>query len=115
MLLSAFVIGCGRQAVENKVEEVSQKQAIKQTDEEEVEMPLSPKVKVTVGMKEVVSDSGVLIGMAKGYYEELGIEIESVAFNTGQDMINALGARPAGCRLHRNGIWSFNAMLGAYP
>lgn len=116
MLLSAFVIGCGRQAVENKVEEVSQKQAIEQTDEEEVEVqPLSPKVKVTVGMKEVVSDSGVLIGMAKGYYEELGIEIESVAFNTGQDMINALGAGQldVGCTVTASGL--FNAMLRGIP
>ncbi|MFY9187811.1 MAG: metal ABC transporter substrate-binding protein, partial [bacterium] len=49
--------------------------------------PLSPAVTVTVGAKEVVSDSGLLIGVAKGYYQELGLNIESVNFNTGQEMI----------------------------
>jgi len=116
ILLSAFIIGCGQQAVEEKPEEVSPEQVQEQIVENKPEIqPLSPKVKVTVGMKEVVSDAGVLIGMAKGYYEELGIEIESVAFNTGQDMINALGAGQldVGCTVTASGL--FNAILRDIP
>ncbi|MGB9812231.1 MAG: ABC transporter substrate-binding protein [Thermovenabulum sp.] len=77
--------------------------------------PLSPAVKVTVGMKQVVSDAGVLIGLAKGYYKELGIEIEPVQFNTGQEMINALGAGQldVGCTVTSSGL--FNAMLRGIP
>jgi ABC-type nitrate/sulfonate/bicarbonate transport system substrate-binding protein len=77
--------------------------------------PLSPSVTVTVGAKEVVSDAGLLIGMAKGYYEELGIKIESVQFDTGQEMINALaaGQLDVGCTVSAAGL--FNAMLRDIP
>ena len=34
-------------------------------------LPLQQETVVKVGMKQVVSDSGVLIGMAKGYYKDL--------------------------------------------
>lgn len=47
---------------------------------------------VKVGMKQVVSDAGILIGMAKGYYQDVGIKIEGVQFNSGQEMINQLAA-----------------------
>lgn len=117
MLFSVTVTGCGGQAVKEKTdnvtpEEVQKEQTIGKKPELE---PLSPPVKVTVGMKEVVSDAGVLIGMAKGYYEEFGIEIESVAFNTGQDMINALGAGQldVGCTVTASGL--FNAILRDIP
>lgn len=49
-------------------------------------------VVVTVGMKQVVSDAGILIGMAKGYYQDLGLKIEAVQFSSGQEMINQLAA-----------------------
>lgn len=77
--------------------------------------PLSPAVTVTVGMKQVVSDAGVLIGMAKGYYRELGIEIKPVQFNTGQEMINALaaGQLDVGCTVTAAGL--FNAMARGIP
>jgi ABC-type nitrate/sulfonate/bicarbonate transport system substrate-binding protein len=77
--------------------------------------PLSPPVKVTVGLKQVTSDSGVLIGVAKGYYEELGIEIEMAQFATGQDMVNALaaGQLDVGCTVTASGL--FNAMLRDLP
>ncbi|MGI6129600.1 MAG: ABC transporter substrate-binding protein [bacterium] len=79
--------------------------------EVDVLSPLSPEVTVTVGAKEVVSDAGLLIGMAKGYYKELGLNIESVNFNTGQEMINALaaGQLDVGCTVSAAGL--FNAML----
>lgn len=47
---------------------------------------------IKVGMKQVVSDAGILIGMAKGYYQDVGIKIEAVQFNSGQEMINQLAA-----------------------
>ncbi|MCX7781827.1 MAG: ABC transporter substrate-binding protein [Negativicutes bacterium] len=54
--------------------------------------PLPQETVVKVGMKQVVSDAGILIGMAKGYYKDLGIKIESVQFNSGQEMINQLAS-----------------------
>jgi len=54
--------------------------------------PLPQETVVKVGMKQVISDAGILIGMAKGYYKDLGITIEPVQFNSGQEMINQLAA-----------------------
>lgn len=54
--------------------------------------PLPQETVVKVGMKQVVSDAGILIGMAKGYYKDLGITIEPVQFNSGQEMINQLAS-----------------------
>ncbi len=66
-------------------------------------------------MKEVVSDGGILIGMAKGYYKDLGIKIEPVQFNTGQEMINALaaGQLDVGATVTASGL--FNAMSRDIP
>ncbi|MGE5574279.1 MAG: ABC transporter substrate-binding protein [Bacteroidota bacterium] len=77
--------------------------------------PLSPEVKVTVGMKRAPSDCGLLIGSHKGYYRELGIRLEEVQFNTGQDMINLLGSGQldVGCTVTAAGL--FNAMLRGIP
>lgn len=47
---------------------------------------------IKVGMKQVISDAGILIGMAKGYYQDVGIKIEAIQFNSGQEMINQLAA-----------------------
>ena len=113
MLLSVFMTGCGK-VTEEKPEVKGEDKAIQEAPTPGL-APLSPAVKVTVGMKEVVSDSGVLVGIAKGYYEELGIEIETLSFNTGQDMINALGADQldVGCTVTASGL--FNAMLRGIP
>lgn len=83
--------------------------------EADVLKPLSPEVTVTVGAKEVVSDAGLLIGMAKGYYKELGLNVESINFNTGQEMINALaaGQLDVGCTVSATSL--FNAMLRGIP
>jgi len=111
LLLSMFTIGCSFQASKEEPPRNGNTQGGHFPGVE----PLSPPVKVTVGMKQVVSDAGVLIGMAKGYYKELGIEIEPVQFNTGQDMINALGAGQldVGCTVSASGL--FNAMLRGIP
>lgn len=114
MLLSVFAVGCGKQAAKQERHEPPVEGKTESTNFPGVG-PLSPAVKVTVGMKQAVSDAGILIGMAKGYYEELGIEIEPVQFNTGQDMINALGAGQldVGATVTASGL--FNAMLRGIP
>ncbi|HWQ62546.1 MAG TPA: ABC transporter substrate-binding protein [Negativicutes bacterium] len=78
-------------------------------------MPLPQETVVKVGMKQVVSDAGILIGMAKGYYKDLGIKIEPVQFNTGQEMINSLaaGQLDVGATVTASGL--FNAMSRDIP
>jgi ABC-type nitrate/sulfonate/bicarbonate transport system substrate-binding protein len=78
-------------------------------------VPLQQETVVKVGMKQVVSDAGILIGMAKGYYKDLGIIIEPVQFNTGQEMINALaaGQLDVGATVTASGL--FNAMSRDIP
>lgn len=77
--------------------------------------PLPQPVTVKVGMKQVISDAGILIGMAKGYYKDLGISIEAVQFNTGQEMINQLaaGQLDVGATVSASGL--FNAMSRDIP
>ena len=77
--------------------------------------PLEQEATVTVGLKQVVSDAGVLIGLAKGYYQELGIKIEMVQFNSGQEMINQLAAKglDVGCTVTSTAL--FNAMGRGIP
>ncbi len=77
--------------------------------------PLPQETVVKVGMKQVVSDAGILIGMAKGYYRDLGIKIEPVQFNTGQEMINSLaaGQLDVGATVTASGL--FNAMSRDIP
>jgi ABC-type nitrate/sulfonate/bicarbonate transport system substrate-binding protein len=77
--------------------------------------PLSKTTVVKVGMKQVSSDSGILIGMAKGYYEELGIKIEPIQFSSGQEMINQLaaGQLDVGATVSSSGL--FNAMSRDIP
>jgi len=76
---------------------------------------LQQPVVVKVGMKQVVSDAGILIGMAKGYYQDLGIKIEPVQFNSGQEMINQLAANQldVGATVTASGL--FNAMSRDIP
>ncbi len=77
--------------------------------------PLPQETVVKVGMKQVVSDAGVLIGLAKGYYKDLGIGIEIIQFNSGQEMINQLaaGQLDVGCAVTSAGL--FNAMSRDIP
>ncbi|SFL91691.1 ABC transporter substrate-binding protein [Pelosinus propionicus] len=77
--------------------------------------PLPQETVVKVGMKQVVSDAGILIGTAKNYYKDLGIKIEPVQFNTGQEMINQLaaGQLDVGATVTSSGL--FNAMSRDIP
>jgi NitT/TauT family transport system substrate-binding protein len=77
--------------------------------------PLPQETVVKVGMKQVVSDSGVLIGMAKGYYKDLGITIEPVQFNSGQEMINQLAAGQLDVGACVTAAGLFNAMSRDIP
>ena len=54
ILISVLILGCGQHVVEEEPKEVIQEQEVKEDTITELE-PLSPSVKVTVGMKEVVS------------------------------------------------------------
>lgn len=77
--------------------------------------PLSQPVTVKVGMKAVISDAGILIGMAKGYYQDLGIQIDPIQFSSGQEMINQLaaGQLDVGATVTASGL--FNAMSRDIP
>lgn len=77
--------------------------------------PLPQETVVKVGMKQVVSDAGILIGMAKNYYRDVGIKIEPVQFNSGQEMINQLaaGQLDVGATVTSSGL--FNAMSRDIP
>lgn len=77
--------------------------------------PLAQETTINVGMKQAVSDAGILIGMAKGYYQDLGIRIEPVQFNSGQEMINQLaaGQLDVGATVSASGL--LNAMTRDIP
>lgn len=77
--------------------------------------PLPQETVVKVGMKQVISDAGILIGMAKGYYKDLGLTIEPIQFNSGQEMINQLaaGQLDVGATVTSAGL--FNAMSRDIP
>lgn len=77
--------------------------------------PLPQETVVKVGMKQVISDAGILIGMAKGYYKDVGITIEPIQFNSGQEMINQLaaGQLDVGATVTASGL--FNAMSRDIP
>ncbi|GAV22758.1 ABC transporter substrate-binding protein [Carboxydothermus pertinax] len=108
LLLSLFLVlvGCGTEKTTKEPEKLLSTFKIK---------PLDQEVTVTVGLKQVVSDAGILIGMAKGYYQELGIKIEPVQFNSGQEMINQLAAKglDVGCTVTSTAL--FNAMGRGIP
>ncbi len=54
--------------------------------------PLSPPMTVRVGMLSQTSDAGIFIAEDRGYFREQGIEIESLPFQTAQQMVAPLGA-----------------------
>lgn len=114
LLLVFAVVGCAPKTAPPEQKPAEPPKSEEPAGEKALE-PLSPAVEVSVGMKQVVSDAGVLIGMAKGYYKELGIEIKPTQFNTGQEMINALaaGQLDVGATVTAAGL--FNAMLRGIP
>ena len=48
--------------------------------------------KVSIGIVNAVSDGGLFIAEAKGYFKEAGIEASFVEFDTGAKMVAPLGA-----------------------
>lgn len=77
--------------------------------------PLKEQITVKVGMKQVSSDAGILVGIAKNYYQDLGIKIEPIQFSSGQEMINQLaaGQLDVGATVSSAGL--FNAMSRGIP
>ncbi|MGE5590217.1 MAG: ABC transporter substrate-binding protein [Bacillota bacterium] len=73
--------------------------------------PPNPAVQVRVGMKGTPSDSGVLIGMARGYYKDLGIEIVPTNFRSGQELVNLLAAGQLDVGMTVSDAGFFNAIL----
>jgi NitT/TauT family transport system substrate-binding protein len=49
--------------------------------------PLSPTVKVTVGLLASTTDSGILVGQAHGYFQQEGIDLDLQHFQTLVDMV----------------------------
>jgi NitT/TauT family transport system substrate-binding protein len=47
---------------------------------------------VRFGSPQAISDAGVFIGRARGYFRELGLEVESLNFQSGPDTIPALAS-----------------------
>lgn len=117
VLLMVFLTGClaHRLQEQGNPAPAAEKQPATPGGGEGKLTPLNPPVTVTVGAKKVVSDAGILIGEAKGYYRDLGIKIEIVQFNSGQEMINQLaaGQLDVGCTVTAAGL--FNAMLRDIP
>ncbi|MHB9144857.1 MAG: ABC transporter substrate-binding protein [Symbiobacteriia bacterium] len=101
LALSVSLIGCGKSAAPSTRPDVSDGKLA----------PLLPVVQVRVGMKGTPSDSGVLIGMAKGYYQALGIEIVPVNFRSGQELVNLLAAGQLDVGLTVSDAGFFNAVL----
>src|SRR5258707_2381890 len=54
--------------------------------------PLRPPVTVRVGMLSQTSDAGIFIANDRGYLREQGLELESIPFQTAQQMVAPLGA-----------------------
>lgn len=108
LLLPLFMLGCNQGTVTQRPSEKSPAWASPLA-------PLPEKTLVKVGMKQVISDAGILVGMAKGYYQDLGLQIEPVQFNSGQEMINQLaaGQLDVGATVTSSGL--FNAMLRDIP
>lgn len=77
--------------------------------------PLDPPAKVKVGMKGVPSDAGVIIALHKGYFKELGLDVEIFTFNSGQEMINPLAGGHLDVGLAVTDAAMFNAFLRQIP
>ncbi|MGB9867918.1 MAG: ABC transporter substrate-binding protein [Bacillota bacterium] len=77
--------------------------------------PLDPPQKVKVGMKGVPSDAGVIIALHKGYFKQLGLEVEVFTFNSGQEMINPLAGGHLDVGLAVTDAAMFNAFLRQIP
>ncbi|HHV79130.1 MAG TPA: ABC transporter substrate-binding protein [Firmicutes bacterium] len=77
--------------------------------------PLDPPAKVRVGMKGVPSDAGVIIGLYKGYFKELGLDVEVFSFNSGQEMINPLAGGHLDVGMAVTDAAMFNAFLRQIP
>ncbi|NPV70154.1 MAG: ABC transporter substrate-binding protein [Firmicutes bacterium] len=77
--------------------------------------PLSPAVKVRAGLKGVPSDGGVLIAKDRGYFQDMGLDVEILNFNSGQEIINPMAAGHLDVGLAVTDAALFNAILRGLP
>ncbi len=77
--------------------------------------PLNPPVKVRAGLKGVPSDGGVLIAKDRGYFKDLGLDVEILNFNSGQEIINPMAAGHVDVGLAVTDAALFNAILRGIP
>ncbi|MBI4317990.1 MAG: ABC transporter substrate-binding protein [Chloroflexi bacterium] len=77
--------------------------------------PLSPVVKVKVGVLGSIVDAGFFIPYAKGYFKEEGLDVELVQFATAALMIAPLGTGQLDAGGGGIGIALFNTMLRDIP
>lgn len=78
--------------VEKAAEKPADKPVAKAPAKTAMPAPLSPIVKVKVGDVASTSDGPIYVAMGKGFFKELGIEVELVTFDTAARMIPGLAA-----------------------
>jgi NitT/TauT family transport system substrate-binding protein len=77
--------------------------------------PLSPSVKVTLGVVGSASDAGFYIAQERGYFKEEGLDVEFVPFQSGPVMVPPLGTGQLDVGGGGPGAGLFNAVLQDVP
>ncbi|HZR98546.1 MAG TPA: ABC transporter substrate-binding protein [Chloroflexota bacterium] len=77
--------------------------------------PLSPPQTITYGTSASVNSAGVYIGIERGYFRELGLEIEIVPFNGAAEMFQPLAASQLDMGSADTGAGIFNALARGLP
>ena len=77
--------------------------------------PLSPSQNVKYAASQSVSSSGIFIGVERGYYKELGIDVEIVPFSNAAEMIQPIAASQVDVANADTGAGIFNALGRGLP
>jgi NitT/TauT family transport system substrate-binding protein len=77
--------------------------------------PLSPPQTITYGTSASVNSAGVYVGIERGYFRELGLEIEIVPFNGAAEMFQPLAASQLDMGSADTGAGIFNALARGLP
>ncbi|HLH21746.1 MAG TPA: ABC transporter substrate-binding protein [Chloroflexota bacterium] len=77
--------------------------------------PLSPPQTITYGTSASVNSAGVYIGIERGYFRELGLDVEIVPFNGAADMFQPLAASQLDMGSADTGAGIFNALARGLP
>src|SRR3954468_22784462 len=73
--------------------------------------PLIPPVAVRMGVVASVSDSGIFIAQEKGYFQEQGLEIESIPFDSAAGMTAPLSTDQLDVGAGSPGAGLYNALV----